>query len=116
MEHRGEDPIPLKAMVPVNVRADDDGGGLGNRISFMFVELPCDQPGPAERLLRLKADVGRRKEVGEPETSDAVLQAAGLLPRTLQRVLSRMVSSPRVFNLVVSNLPGPPQPLWMNGF
>ena len=45
-EQRGEAPVPLKAMVPVNVRSRRRGRQSGNRISFMFVDLPCDEPDP----------------------------------------------------------------------
>ena len=43
------------------------------------------------------------------------MRLTGYAPRTLQRVVSRLVSSPRTFDLVVSNIPGPPEPLWMLG-
>ena len=46
LERHGETPARLKAMVPVNVRASGAAGELGNRISFIFLELPCDEPSP----------------------------------------------------------------------
>jgi diacylglycerol O-acyltransferase / wax synthase len=113
-EH-GEEPTALKAMVPVNVRGDDDGDGLGNRISFMFVELPCDREDPVERLECVARETGRRKRAGEPEDSDAALQAVAHAPRPLQRLVSHVVASPRMFNLVISNIPGPRIPLYMRG-
>ena len=54
LQHRGEQVVALKAMVPVSVRGDDDGAVLGNRIAFMFIELPCDEPDPVIRLLAIK--------------------------------------------------------------
>jgi WS/DGAT/MGAT family acyltransferase len=114
LEH-GDDPVPLKTMVPVSVRADEEQGDFGNRISFMFVELPCDEPDSERRLERVNASTRQRKQAHEPEQSDAVLSAAGYLPRVLQRVMSRAVASPRLFNLVVSNIPGPREPMWMCG-
>jgi diacylglycerol O-acyltransferase / wax synthase len=115
MVERGLEPAALKTMVPVSVRDDDDDDGLGNRISFMFVELPCDRPDAAERLLNVHAGTARRKESGAPERADAVLRAAALAPRRVQHLLSRLVSSPRMFNVVVSNIPGPREPLYLNG-
>lgn len=115
MRDLGEEPVQLKAMVPVSVRGDDERDELGNRISFMFVELPCDEPDPARRLVAVNGATSARKEVGEPEQADAVLQAAGYLPRLLQRVMSRAVASPRLFNLVVSNIPGPRVPMYLRG-
>ena len=115
MEEHGDDPVPLKTMVPVSVRAEDERGDFGNRISFMFVELPCDEPDSVRRLELVHAGTSQRKESHEPEQSDAVLQAAGYLPRVLQRLMSRAVASPLLFNLVVSNIPGPREPMWMCG-
>jgi diacylglycerol O-acyltransferase len=112
---RGETPEALKTMVPVSVRGDGEAGELGNRISFVFVELPCDEPDPVRRLDRVKGAMAERKEAGEPEAAQVVLDAVAYAPRTVQRVVSRAAASARAFNLVVSNIPGPPVPLYMLG-
>jgi WS/DGAT/MGAT family acyltransferase len=111
---RGEEPEPLKAMVPVSVR-DDQGGEFGNRISFVFVELPCDEPDPQIRLARVKAAMSEAKAGGEPQGGDVLLGALEYAPRPLQHLASHLVASPRTFNLVVSNIPGPALPLYMRG-
>jgi diacylglycerol O-acyltransferase / wax synthase len=114
--HRlGETPVGLKAMVPVSVRSENGNGELGNQISFVFIDLPCDEPDPVRRLSDVKSAMTRRKEGGEPEGADAVLKAFGYAPRPVQHIVSRMVASPRAFNLVVSNIPGPREPLYMLG-
>jgi diacylglycerol O-acyltransferase / wax synthase len=110
---RGEQPAALKVMVPVNVRSPSDV--LGNHISFAFAELPCDEPDPITRLYQVHASMSRCKRDGEPEGSDLVLQAAALTPVTVQQALSRLFASPRAFNLVVSNIPGPTVPMYMLG-
>jgi diacylglycerol O-acyltransferase len=115
LQRRGETPVPLKAMVPVSVRDGDGTGALGNQISFVFVDLPCDEPDPVRRLRDVKMAMSKRKQAGEPEGASAVLKAFGYAPRTVQQVVSHMVASPRAFNLVVSNIPGPRQPLYMLG-
>ena len=115
LEQRGEGSLRLKAMVPVSVRDDSGEDELGNRISFMFVDLPCDEADAVDRLKAVRADAGARKEVGEPETADSLLRSIAYLPRTLQMAASRLVASPRIFNLVVSNIPGPHEPLYMRG-
>jgi WS/DGAT/MGAT family acyltransferase len=115
MQRRGEAPAELKTMVPVSVRGGDGAGELGNRISFVFVELPCDEPDPLRRLARVKVAMGERKEAHEPEGAQALLDAIAYAPRTVQHVVSRAASSARAFNLVVSNIPGPPVPLYMLG-
>jgi len=112
---RDQDPVPLKTMVPVSVRDDGELEELGNRISFMFVELPCHEPDPERRLHRVHAVTTQGKEGGDPRLGDAALELVGYAPRVIQRLVSRLMASPRMFNLVVSNIPGPPEPMFMLG-
>jgi diacylglycerol O-acyltransferase / wax synthase len=115
LSRQGETPIALKAMVPVNVRDHGDAGELGNRISFIFVNLPCDEPDPARRLQRVHAETSQRKSAGEPQGADDVVRSVSLIPTPLQRPVSRFLASPRAFNLTVSNIPGPRERLYMRG-
>ncbi len=115
LERRGEEPEALKTMVPVSVRDGDGAAELGNRISFVFVELPCDEADPVRRLARVKTAMGERKSGGEPKGAGALLDAIAYAPRTIQHAVSHAASSSRAFNLVVSNIPGPPVPLYMLG-
>jgi diacylglycerol O-acyltransferase / wax synthase len=115
LKKHGEVPIRLKTMVPVNVRRSDEADQLGNRISFMFVDLPCDEPDPVRRLREIHAATSDRKRAGKPEGADDVVRSLGFAPSPLQRVVSRLIASPRTFNLTVSNIPGPPEPLYMHG-
>jgi diacylglycerol O-acyltransferase / wax synthase len=110
---RGARPQALRAMVPVNVRSPGDV--LGNHISFVFAELPCNLVDPLDRLYRVHATMSARKRGGEPEGADLALKAAEHTPGLVQNALSRVVASPRTFNLVVSNIPGPAQPMYMLG-
>jgi diacylglycerol O-acyltransferase len=115
MEGRGEAPTHLKTMVPVSVRQDGAAGELGNRISFVFVDLPCDEADPVRRLDRVKAEMADRKGGSEPEAAQALLDAVAYAPRTVQRAVSRAAASTKAFNLVVSNIPGPAVPMYMLG-
>jgi diacylglycerol O-acyltransferase / wax synthase len=115
LRKRGENPVRLKTMVPVNVRGSGEADQLGNRISFMFVDLPCDEPDPMRRLREIHAATSDRKRAGKPEGADDVVRSLGFAPSPVQRVVSRLIASPRTFNLTVSNIPGPPEPLYMLG-
>jgi WS/DGAT/MGAT family acyltransferase len=114
LRQRAEDPTRLKAMVPVSVRREEPGR-LGNAISFMFVDLPCDEPDPARRLRQVHAGTVARKRGGIPAGGSEVIRAIGLVPAPIRSVISRLMASPQAFNLAVSNIPGPREPLWMRG-
>jgi WS/DGAT/MGAT family acyltransferase len=115
LQRHGERPARLKAMVPVNVRAAGATGEFGNRISFIFLELPCDEPRAERRLRAITLATGKAKSTGEPAGATTMLDLAAAAPSVLQRALSKLVASPRTFNVVVSNIPGPQPPMWMLG-
>jgi WS/DGAT/MGAT family acyltransferase len=115
LRKRGENPTRLKTMVPVNVRGSGEADQLGNRISFMFVDLPCDEPDPVRRLREIHAATSDRKRAGKPEGADDVVRSLGFAPSPVQGLVSRLIASPRTFNLTVSNIPGPPEALYMRG-
>jgi diacylglycerol O-acyltransferase / wax synthase len=115
LELRGETPVRLKTMVPVNLRAQGGEAGLGNQISFVFVDLPCDESNPVRRLREVHLAMCSRKHEGVPEGADVILKAFGHTPRQVRQAVSRMIASPRSFNLTVSNIPGPTDRLYMMG-
>ncbi len=112
---RGEQPRPLKTMVPVSVRAEDERGDLGNRISMVFVDLPLDVPSAAARLGRVHRETSAFKRSGRPAGAETVFNALGLLPPQLRTVAARAVAAPRTYNLTISNIPGPEFPLYVLG-
>lgn len=115
LKERGHDPVSLKTMVPVSVRDDGQLDELGNRISFMFVDLPCEEPDAERRLRRVQTASGDGKRGGDPGNADLALRLVGYGPRALRRLVARTMASPRMFNLVVSNIPGPREPMYMRG-
>jgi WS/DGAT/MGAT family acyltransferase len=115
LERHGERPARLKAMVPVNVRDEGASEKFGNRISFIFVELPCEEPGAKQRLRHIALATEHAKTSGEPAGATTVLDLAAAAPSVVQRAVSRLVASPRTFTVVVSNIPGPQEPMWMLG-
>ena len=115
LEQHGRMAPSLKAMVPVSMRAQRARAELGNEISFVFVELPCDEPDAQRRLQRIKARIGEYKRERRPEGADLMLRAFGYAPRVVQRTLAHLVAAPSTFNLVVSNIPGPREPMYLLG-
>lgn len=110
---RKEEPERLKAMVPVSVRAPEER--WGNRIAFFFPALPCDEPDAVRRLDEVHAAMCARKRGNEAEAADIVLRTLGRAPRPLRNLASRVLTSPRLSNVTISNVPGPPVPLYLMG-
>lgn len=113
LEERSESLDDVKAMVPVSVQAPDEQ--WGNRIAFMFLELPCGEADPVWRLRDIHVAMRSRKREGEPEGADAVLNALSFAPRAIRRIASKVIASPYLSNLTISNIPGPGVPLYLMG-
>ncbi len=114
-ERRGDAPQALKAMVPADVRSSEDAAGTGNRISFVFVELPCDEPDPVARLYAVNSATAQRRRDGEAEDLDAAFRVLSRTPTPLQHALAHAFAHPRLFNLTVSSVPGPAVPRYLRG-
>jgi diacylglycerol O-acyltransferase / wax synthase len=113
---RGQLPEPLKVMVPVNLREDaEDGSDGGNQIAFSFIELPTHVATAQARLRRVHEATSAFKRSQRPAGSHAVLSAIGLLPDPLKSLAARFAASPRAYNVTISNIPGPSEPLYMLG-
>jgi len=108
-----EDPVPLRTMVPVSVRRGEESGG--NRITFAFLDLPLDEPRPLRRLSILHGRTQELKRSGRVAGSEAILRGVGQLPGFLKERAARMAASPRMYNLTVSNVPGPRMELYVAG-
>ena len=112
---RDEEPKPLKAMVPVSTREDAERTDLGNRISFVFVDLPLHVSSAVGRLRRVADATGAFKRSGRAGGGELVLGALGYLPGLVKTQAARLAGSKRVYNLTVSNIPGPRFPVYMLG-
>jgi diacylglycerol O-acyltransferase len=101
------------ALVPVNVRKPGEAGG--NRISMVFIDLPIDEPDPRERVRIINAAMGKLKESAAVRAGAVIAGATGFAPPLMSSMLARAFSGVRAMNLVVSNVPGPQQPFFLNG-
>jgi WS/DGAT/MGAT family acyltransferase len=108
-------PRDLRVMVPVSRRGSHEAGALGNRISFVFVDLPVRSPRPRERLRLIRAQTEVFKHQQRAAGGETLLDALALMPVPIQRQAARAVASPRVYNLTVSNIPGPREPVYLLG-
>ena len=101
------------ALVPVSVRRPGEEGG--NRMSTVLVDLPTDEADPVARLTTINAAMRELKNSAAVRAGALILGATGWAPPLVSSTLARALSGMRAFNLVVSNVPGPQQPFWLNG-
>jgi WS/DGAT/MGAT family acyltransferase len=104
----------VRALVPVSVRNEDDE--TGNEVSSLLVDLPVGEPNPRVRLARISYAM-RGLTQGRSVGADTLSALSGFAPPTLHALGARAASglSRRLFNLVVTNVPGPQAPLYAGG-
>ncbi|HEX6711744.1 MAG TPA: wax ester/triacylglycerol synthase family O-acyltransferase [Thermoleophilaceae bacterium] len=112
---RSRPPMGLKAMVPVSVRGEEETADLGNRITFAFIDLPVDVFSPLRRLEAVQRQTRAFKRSGRPAGTQALVTAIGVLPMVMRKRAAQVMASQRAYNLVVSNIPGPPCRVYMLG-
>ncbi len=118
---RGELPDePLVALVPVSVRTKEEQGTFGNKVSGMILPIPTDVADPRERLLRAHKILKRAKGQNEGLPASLMTDVSNFLPPAIFSRASRLALevTGRVrpaLNLVISNVPGPPVPLYCAG-
>jgi diacylglycerol O-acyltransferase / wax synthase len=99
----------LRVQCPVCLHArEEDAAQLGNRDSFMNLDLPISEPDPAARLRRINTETSERKFDHDADTLYAFFHALGRF-RPLYRGVTRLTTGPREFALSISNVPGPRQ-------
>src|SRR6188472_3050158 len=113
---------PLRAMVPVSIRTGKEADPWTNRVSAIVADLPTDCDDPVERIARCRQAMLDAKRlldlVPANELVDLTQFSAPVLATAAVRLVSRLRLADRVaqpFNLVISNVPGPRQPLYFAG-
>ena len=122
LEHDELPDEPLVAMVPVSVRTQEQMGTFGNRVSAMFVPIPTDEPDPRQRLMRAHEIMAGAKDRHRALPATLLQDVTQFVPPAIfaraTRVVTQLSALPRVrpaLNLVISNVPGPREPLYMAG-
>jgi WS/DGAT/MGAT family acyltransferase len=105
----------LRAMVPVSVRADVERGALGNRVAAMWAPLPIGLTDPVQRLLTISRAMDGIKDSGQAVGAQVLTELTGFAPPTIMAQAARLQARQRMFNLVVTNVPGPQIPLYLLG-
>jgi WS/DGAT/MGAT family acyltransferase len=107
------DGVMIRALVPVNLRPPEKAYRLGNRFGVVFLDLPIGIENPIERLYSVRANMGTLKGSLQPILTLGLLAAAGAGPKLLQDQLVTVLA--RNATAVMTNVPGPQQPLYMAG-
>jgi WS/DGAT/MGAT family acyltransferase len=109
------DGVELRAMVPVSVRADVERGALGNRVAAMWAGLPVGITDPVRRLRTVSAAMEEVKQSGQAVGAQVLTRLSGFAPTTIVSQAARLQARQRLFNVVVTNVPGPQIPLYLMG-
>ena len=108
----------IRAMAPQSVRGrHDEGSMLGNRVGSYLVDLPVGEPNPVLRLQHVSHAMRAHKESGQSVGAEALVRLSGFAPPTMHSLGARVASgfSQRIFNLVITNVPGPQFSLYTAG-
>ena len=126
--HRGDAVQPssaLRALVPVSVRDGADravadgasGGARPNQVTGLLIDLPIGEGDAVRRLERIREAMAAHKRSGRAVNAEALVELSGFAPPTLHALGARAANglTRRMFNLVVTNVPGPQVPLYAAG-
>ncbi len=105
----------VRALVPVSVRSDEDDDT--SRVSSLLVDLPVGEPNPRVRLARISYAMRALTPSSQSVGADTLSALSGFAPPTLHALGARAASglSRRLFNLLVTNVPGPQTPRYAGG-
>jgi WS/DGAT/MGAT family acyltransferase len=111
---------PLVSMVPVSVRTEEQIGTFGNRVGVMIVPIPTNEADPRKRLMKahetLRSAKSRHKAVPASLMQDVTQFIPPAVHARASRTMMQLTGSLRPpLNLVISNVPGPPMPLYCAG-
>jgi WS/DGAT/MGAT family acyltransferase len=123
LEEKGALPDrPLRAMVPVSIRTGDEEEPWTNRVSALFVDLPTHLRDPIDRLAACREAMDRGKRQFELVPAEALVDvvqyASPVVATSAMRLGARLKLANRMgtpVNVIISNVPGPRQPLYLDG-
>ena len=106
--------LDYRVAVPVSVRSQEEQGSSGNRVSAWFVSLPVKEADPALRFARVRAATTRLKQSKQAEAIGVFTQLAEMAAPILNLGVA-FAARMNPYNLIVTNVPGPPMPLYLLG-
>ncbi len=107
--------IDFRTFVPVSTRKESERGKLGNRVSLLVAHLPVGEPDPRRRLEAVSEETRHLKESGQASGTEIIEEVSDWTTTSLLTAFSRLAASRRSYNMVVTNVPGPPFPVYLSG-
>jgi diacylglycerol O-acyltransferase len=107
--------LELRAQVPVSIRSNDEHDRLGNRITVMRAPLPVYARDPIERLRIVRESMQGLKESKQALAAKMLVELEDFAPPTILSMAARTHWSTRLFNMIVTNVPGPQFPIYLLG-
>lgn len=107
--------LTFRVAVPVSTRTSEQRGALGNRVAGWIVDLPIDEPDARRRLERVIATTAHLKQSRAAHGAEILTEALEWTGATVLGLAMRLAAQASPFNLVVTNVPGPPFPLYLLG-
>ena len=108
-------PEDFRVLVPVSVRTSDERGVLGNRVSLWVVPLPIAETDAREAVKSIRGVTDRLKTENQALGAKVLTEAANWASGGVVSAAARLIDRLRAFNLIVTNVPGPPVPLYLLG-
>lgn len=106
---------PLRAVVPVSVRTAEEFGAPGNRVSLWLVPLPVHEADVRRRFHTIHETTDELKRGGQAAGGSVIAEAANWAGGAVVEATARLIGSARIYNLIVTNVPGPGVPLYLAG-
>lgn len=113
---------PLVAMVPISTRTEGEQGDMGNQVSAMLVQLPTNEADPIKQLTKIHQHTQQGKSFQSAIGAKQLINYTEFIPFALGAQATRLYTRMNIsnyhrpfFNLVITNVPGPQVPLYMNG-
>lgn len=117
LEARGVrvDDLGFRAQIPVNIRAADEHGQLGNRVAMLLADLPVSERDARKRHAKVVATTGHLKESHQARGAELLEQIGDWTAKEFLGAIARITGKRLAYNIVVTNVPGPRVPVFLLG-
>jgi len=109
------DDLIFRAQIPMSIRTEAERGSPGNRVAMLLADLPLDEPDPRERLNRVIETTKKMKRSRQRAGVELLEELSNRVLTSIFVFFANLASRQRSFNVVITNVPGPPRPVYLLG-